>query len=173
VVALFSELGLDADCLAAGLAGFGGVRRRFEVKARTGGVTIIEDYAHHPTEVEVTITAARLGTEGRLWVVFQPHRYTRTADLAPDFGAPLAAADRVIVTDVFSAGEAPQPGVSGRIVAEAVAASGGSVEYVERLGDVAAKLTPQLSDGDTVVLMGAGDVASIWPALVDTVGRGQ
>ena len=173
VVALFAELGFDADCLAAGLAGFGGVRRRFEVKARTGGVTIIEDYAHHPTEVEVTIAAARLGTTGRLWVVFQPHRYTRTADLAPDFGAPLAAADRVIVTDIFSAGEAPQPGVSGRIVAEAVAASGGSVDYVEKLGDVAARLAPQLSDGDTVVLMGAGDVASIWPALVDTAGGGQ
>lgn len=170
VIALLAERGLDAGCLAQGLAGFGGVRRRFEVKARRGGVTIIEDYAHHPTEVEVTIAAARLGTQGRLWVVFQPHRYTRTADLAPDFGAPLAAADRVIVTDIFSAGEAPQPGVSGRIVAEAVAASGGDVEYVARLGDVTTALAPQLAAGDTVVLMGAGDVASIWPTLAERAG---
>lgn len=172
VVALFAELGFDAACLAEGLSGFGGVRRRFEVKARSGGVTIVEDYAHHPTEVDVTVAAARLATEGRLWVVFQPHRYTRTADLAPDFGAPLAAADHVIVTDVFSAGEAPQPGVSGRIVAEAVSASGGSVEYVPRLADVAPSLRPQLAEGDTVVLMGAGDVASIWPALVEGGGAG-
>jgi UDP-N-acetylmuramate--alanine ligase len=172
VVALFAELGFDPGCLAEGLATFGGVRRRFEVKARSDdGVTIIEDYAHHPTEVEVTIAAARQGTEGRLWVVFQPHRYTRTADLAPAFGAPLSGADHIIVTDVFPAGEPPQPGVTGRIVAEAVAASGGSVEYVPRLGDVPATLTPRLSSGDTVVLMGAGDVASIWPLLLETEGR--
>ncbi|GMQ84472.1 MAG: UDP-N-acetylmuramate--L-alanine ligase [Acidimicrobiia bacterium] len=165
VVALFSELGLDSECLASGLASFGGVRRRFEVKARVGGVTILEDYAHHPTEVEVTIAAARQVTAGRLWVVFQPHRYTRTADLAPAFGAPLAAADHIIVTDVYGAGERPQPGVSGRIVAEAVAAAGGSVEYVPMLSDVPALLRGEMESGDTIVLMGAGDVASIWPSL--------
>ena len=170
VVALFSELGLDSGCLAAGLASFGGVRRRFEVKARRGGVTILEDYAHHPTEVEVTIAAAREGTKGRLWVVFQPHRYTRTADLAPGFGAPLAAADRIIVTDVYGAGERPQPGVSGRIVAEAVAAAGGSVEYVPLLHDVPAVLRGRVESGDPVVLMGAGDVASIWPSLAEGEG---
>lgn len=167
VIALFCELGLDLECLAEGIGAFGGVRRRFEIKATSGGITIIEDYAHHPTEVEATVAAARRGTEGRLWIVFQPHRYTRTADLAPAFGAPLARADAVIVTDVFPAGEAPQPGVTGRIVAEAVAASGGTVDYVPLIGDVPAALIPELEPGDTVVLMGAGDVASIWPALVD------
>ncbi len=147
------------------------VRRRFEVKARSGGVTVIEDFAHHPTEVAVTVEAAREETSGRLWVVFQPHRYTRTADLAPEFGKPLAEADRVIVTDVFAAGERPQPGVTGRLVAEAVAASGGTVEYIPHLADVPAALVPELEPGDTVVLMGAGDVAQIWPNLVE--GRGS
>jgi UDP-N-acetylmuramate--alanine ligase len=147
----------------------GGSRLGFDITGISDeGVTIVEDYAHHPTEVEVTIAAARQGTEGRLWVVFQPHRYSRTADLAHAFGSPLSAADRIIVTDVFPAGEAPQPGVSGRIVAEAVAASGGTVEYVPRLGDVPAIVRPRLSSGDTVVLMGAGDVASIWPLLLET-----
>ena len=170
VIALFAELGFDPSCLAEGLGGFGGVRRRFEVKATSGGVTVIEDYAHHPTEVAVTVEAAREETAGRLWVVFQPHRYTRTANLAPDFGKPLAAADRVIVTDVFAAGERPQPGVTGRIVAEAVAASGGIVEYIPLLADVPLALVPELESGDTVVLMGAGDVAQIWPQIVE--GRG-
>ena len=171
VIALFTELGFDPACLAEGLGGFGGVRRRFEVKARSGGVTVIEDFAHHPTEVAVTVEAAREETSGRLWVVFQPHRYTRTADLAPEFGKPLAEADRVIVTDVFAAGERPQPGVTGRLVAEAVAASGGTVEYIPHLADVPAALVPELEPGDTVVLMGAGDVAQIWPNLVE--GRGS
>ncbi len=167
VVALLAEIGMDIGCLAEGISGFAGVRRRFEIKARRDGLTIIEDYAHHPTEVRATITAARQGTDNRLWVVFQPHRYTRTADLAPEFGRPLAGADRVIVTDVFAAGEAPQPGVTGRIVAEAVAAAGGIVDYVPFLSDVPDALLPDLAAGDTVVLMGAGDVASIWPSLVE------
>ena len=170
VIALFAGLGMEPPCLAEGLAGFGGVRRRFEVKARSGGITVLEDYAHHPTEVAVTVAAARQATKGRLWVVFQPHRYSRTANLAPEFGAPLSDADRVIVTDIYPAGERPQPGVTGRIVAEAVAASGGTVDYVPRLADVPATLAPELHTGDTVVLMGAGDVAQIWPALVDGGG---
>ena len=86
------------------------------MKVVIDGISIIDDYAHHPTEVSSTIAAARTMTPGRLWVVFQPHRYTRTAALAPAFGAPLAEADRVVVTAVYSAGERPQPGVTGRLV---------------------------------------------------------
>jgi len=170
VLALLGELGYDLDCAVAGLAAFRGVRRRFETKATVGGVTLIDDYAHHPTEVDSTVTAARMMTGGRVWVVFQPHRYTRTAALAPMFGGPLAAADRVIVTDVYSAGERPEPGVSGRLVAEAVRAAGGTVTYVQRLADVTGRIVDELEDGDTVVLMGAGDVATIWTALADRIG---
>jgi UDP-N-acetylmuramate--alanine ligase len=104
-------------------------------------------------------------------VVFQPHRYTRTADLAPDFGAPLAQADRVIVTDVYAAGEAPIPGVSGKLVAEAVAAAGGNVRYLAQLREVPGELAGTLESGDIVLLLGAGDVTSIADDLTAEIGR--
>jgi UDP-N-acetylmuramate--alanine ligase len=170
VLALLGEVGFDLECAIGGLREFGGVRRRFEVKARVGGICIIDDYAHHPTEVASTVEAARTMTDGNLWVVFQPHRYTRTAGLAPAFGVPLAGADRTIVTDVYGAGEQPQPGVTGRLIEEAVRAGGGDVEYVERLADVPSHLVPSLRSGDTLVLMGAGDVATIWTDIVDQIG---
>ena len=140
------------------------------MKARIGGVTIIDDYAHHPTEVAATVEAARTITRGRGWVVFQPHRFTRTAGLAPAFGRPLANADHVVVTDIYSAGEQPQPGVTGRLVEEAVRASGGDVEYVGRLADVPARIATGLESGDTLILMGAGDVASLWADVGDLIG---
>jgi len=170
VLALLGELGFDLECAVSGLSEFGGVRRRFEVKAKIGGVSIVDDYAHHPTEVASTIDAARTMTDGSLWVVFQPHRYTRTASLAPAFGVPLAAADRIIVTDVYGAGEQPQPGVTGRLVAEAVRAGGGNVEYVERLGNVPSRIAGSLHSGDVLILMGAGDVATIWADVADLIG---
>jgi len=173
VLSLFGELGFDLDCAIGGLESSGGVRRRFEVKAMINGVSIIDDYAHHPTEVRSTLAAARTMTPGRLWVVFQPHRYTRTAALAPAFGAPLAEADRIIITDVYSAGERPQPGVTGRLVAEAVRASGGDVTYIEHLADVPERLAGQMEPGDTLMLMGAGDVATIWDQIADRIGDGS
>lgn len=173
VLSLFGELGFDLDCAIAGLETSSGVRRRFELKALIEGVSIIDDYAHHPTEVRATVAAARTMTPGRLWVVFQPHRYTRTAALAPAFGSPLAEADRTIVTDVYSAGERPQPGVTGRLVAEAVRASGGDTTYIEHLSDVPERLAGQLESGDTVILMGAGDVTTIWDQIADRIGAGS
>ncbi|MGB9359758.1 MAG: UDP-N-acetylmuramate--L-alanine ligase [Acidimicrobiia bacterium] len=170
VLALLGETGYDLKCSIAGLADFGGVRRRFEVKARIGGVTIIDDYAHHPTEVAATVEAAQTITSGRVWVVFQPHRFTRTAGLAPAFGGPLSHADRIVVTDIYGAGEQPQPGVTGRLVEEAVRASGGSVEYVARLADVPEHVADDLEPGDTLILMGAGDVATIWTEVGDLIG---
>ncbi len=161
VLALLAELGYDVEAAGRGLSRFGGVRRRFDVRARIGGVTIVDDYAHHPTEIAATVAAGRLGGWDRVWAVFQPHRYTRTAELAPAYGAPLADADRVIVTDVYGAGEPPQPGVSGRLVAEAVAAAGGDVEYVPELADVPGRIGSLLSPGDLLLLLGAGDVNSL------------
>ncbi|MCP3858904.1 MAG: UDP-N-acetylmuramate--L-alanine ligase, partial [Phycisphaeraceae bacterium] len=137
------------------------------------GVTIIDDYAHHPTEVACTVEAARTMTDGHLWVVFQPHRYTRTAGLAPAFGEPLAGADRIIITDVYGAGEQPQPGVTGRLVEEAVRAGGGDVEYVQHLADVPPRLARSLRPGDALILMGAGDVATIWTDVADRIGGDQ
>lgn len=161
MLALLEGNGFDLAGAAAALEGFTGVRRRYEIKALVGGVTIVDDYAHHPTEVAATIAAASYGTSGRVIAVFQPHRYTRTADLGPDFGAPLALADTVVVTDIYPAGERPIIGVSGRLVSEATEAAGGNVHYAQRLGDVTEVVAAEANEGDVVLLMGAGDVNSI------------
>ncbi len=169
-VALLAELGYDPHAAAAGIGTFGGVRRRFETRVRLDGVTVVDDYAHHPTEVGATISAGRLGGWRRVWAVFQPHRYTRTAALGPAFGEPLATADKVIVTEIYSAGEAPQPGVTGRVVADAVTAAGGDVTYIPSIHDITATLVPQLAEGDVVLLLGAGDINSIADDIAAALG---
>lgn len=170
VLCLLGELGLDVAGAAAGLASFGGVRRRFEVRARIGGVTVVDDYAHHPTEVAATIAAARVGEPRRLVAVFQPHRFSRTAEQADRFGEALAAADRVVVTDVYAAGEAPVPGVSGKLVADAAALGGTQVDYVPRRSDLARALAAEARPGDLVLLMGAGDITLVAEELAGLLG---
>lgn len=170
VIALLDSLGVDAEAGAAALSEFQGVRRRYEIAARVGDITVVDDFAHHPTEVGATIAAAREGTEGAVIAVFQPHRYTRTADLAPLFGRPLALADRVFVTDVYAAGEPPIIGVSGRIVAEAVEAAGGRASYVPRVADVAERVVSVAKPGDTILLLGAGDINATATDIVSIVG---
>ncbi|MCL1602192.1 MAG: UDP-N-acetylmuramate--L-alanine ligase, partial [Actinomycetia bacterium] len=101
------------------------------------------------------------GTEGRVLAVFQPHRYTRTAELGPQFGEPLALADHVIVTDVYAAGEMPIIGVSGRIISEAAVAAGAETTYVQNLADIGAMVADLVAPGDTVLLLGAGDITSL------------
>lgn len=169
-ITFLAELGYDPMQAAQGIASFGGVRRRFETRANIADVTVVDDYAHHPTEVGATISAGRLGGWERVWAIFQPHRYTRTAALGPAFGQPLATADRVIVTDIYSAGEAPQPGVTGRLVAEAVTAAGGDVRYVPSIQDVADSIVPDLLPGDVVLLLGAGDINSIADDIAARLG---
>lgn len=161
VLALLAESGIDIESAAAGLSQFRGVRRRYEIAAIVDGITIIDDYAHHPTEVAATISAASVGSSGRVIAVFQPHRYTRTADLAPEFGAPLALADEVIVSDIYAAGERPIIGVTGRLVSQSVEAAGGRVAFVPRLADIPARVAASAEPGDVVLLLGAGDISSI------------
>jgi UDP-N-acetylmuramate--alanine ligase len=171
VITLLAIEGFDPGAIAEAMERFSGVRRRYEIRAIVDGVTVVDDYAHHPTEVAATIEAAALGSEGRVIVVFQPHRYTRTADLGPDFGAPLARADVVVVTDVYGAGEDPIIGVSGRLVATAAEAAGGSVRYVPRLTDVPDVIADLATGGDTVLLLGAGDITSIAGPVAQAIGR--
>ncbi len=171
VLATLGELGYDVGAAAAGLESFGGVRRRYEVRARIGGVTVVDDYAHHPTEIEATLDAASLGSWRTVWAVFQPHRYSRTAELADEFGSSLARADRIIVTDVYSAGEAPEPGVSGNLVARAVEAAGGTVEYVPLLRDVPDRLLAGVTAGDLVMLLGAGDITGLAEPFAERLGK--
>ncbi len=171
VLALLSEVGHDLAAAAAALESFVGVRRRFEVRARLGGVTVVDDYAHHPTEVAATLAAARLGDWQRVCAVFQPHRYSRTAELATAFGPALAAADRVVVTDVFAAGERPEPGITGKLVADAAAAAGApAVEYVPRRRELAAGLARWAQPGDLILLLGAGDITAVADELAERLG---
>ncbi|NNC74598.1 MAG: UDP-N-acetylmuramate--L-alanine ligase [Acidimicrobiia bacterium] len=158
VLALCGQLEIDVADAAAALAGFGGVKRRFEVRAQTAGVTVVEDYAHHPTEIAATIEAARLGSDGRVWAIFQPHRYSRTAELADEFGPALSGADRVIVTAIYPAGETPIPGVTSQLIVEAVRRSGGDALGIGGFPELTRRLVPELMEGDLVLLLGAGDI---------------
>ncbi len=153
------EAGADLDAVLDGLAGFDGVRRRFELVGTANGVRVFDDYAHHPTEVRVNLAALRAVTEqagtGRVIAVFQPHLYSRTETFATEFGAALSAADEVFVLDVYAAREQPLAGVSGATVADAVSAP---VTYVPDFSAVAARVAASARPGDVVVTMGAGDV---------------
>jgi UDP-N-acetylmuramate--alanine ligase len=161
------ELGAPLEGLLEGLAAFGGVRRRFEFKGRAGGVRVYDDYAHHPTEVSAQLRAARhVAGDGRLVVAFQPHLYSRTQAFAAEFGAALGLADEVVVLDVFGAREEPRPGVTGALVADAVALPAERVHYEPSFAKVPALLAGLVAPGDVVVTMGAGDVTQLAPEVL-------
>jgi UDP-N-acetylmuramate--alanine ligase len=157
------ELGVPFDAVAGALGGFGGVARRFQFRGEMDGVTLIDDYAHIPGEVAAMIDAAREGGWRRVVAVFQPHRYTRTARLWRDFGDAFARADAVVLTDVYAAGEAPQPGVSGRLILRAVldASPGLPVTYLPRRADLVEHVPRLARPGDVVLTLGAGDLTTV------------
>jgi UDP-N-acetylmuramate--alanine ligase len=149
------------------LSGFSGVARRFQELEVVGDIVMVDDYAHHPTEVSATLDAARGAfPKRRLIAAFQPHLYSRTRDLAADFGVALAAADEVWVTDVYPAREAPIAGVSGDLVAAAARQAGvTAVHYVTTLDELGRALRAELRAGDALVAMGAGDIDEMVHAL--------
>jgi UDP-N-acetylmuramate--alanine ligase len=161
------EIGAPADAVLDGLAGFEGVRRRFELVGNSGSVRVFDDYAHHPTEISATLAAVRTVLEqsggGRSLVVFQPHLYSRTKEFAAEFGRALDAADEVFVLDVYGAREQPLTGVSGASVAEHVSVP---VRYLPDLSTVAEQVAAAAGPGDVVVTMGAGDVTLLGPEIV-------
>lgn len=167
-LAVAHHLGLDVAEAAQVLSAFGGVRRRFEHVGDVDGVTVVDDYAHHPTEVMATLAAARTVGHDRVWVVFQPHRYSRTAALGQAFGSAFGDADRVVLMDVYGAGEAPVPGVSGKTVLDALleADPRSAVAYFPHRGDVEPYLVSRVRPGDLVITMGAGDVTAVGGELV-------
>jgi len=151
--------GAEWEAIAEGLASFSGVTRRFERIGAAGGVEVYDDYAHHPTEVEATLRAARERfPDLRLVAAFQPHLYSRTRDFAAEFGRALALADVVLVADVYPAREAPIPGVTGQLVADGARAAGARVEYVAERERVPAALRGLVRAGDVCFTMGAGDL---------------
>ncbi len=163
-------VGVDVPTAAKGLSRFTGAARRFQRLGTIDGVEVVDDYAHHPTELRATLAAARAGTPQRIVVVVQPHRYSRTQVFGAELGRAAAAADLVIVTDVYGSTEAPVPGVTGKLVADAASASGAAVVYRPTLREVIDELAGTVRRGDLVLTTGAGDVTSVGPALLERLG---
>lgn len=166
-VAVASELGIEDAAIARALAQFQGVDRRLQhladLTTALGRVSIVDDYGHHPTEVTATLEAARQAYPGRrLLLAFQPHRYTRTRDLIDDFARALSAADALLITEVYAAGEAPIAGADGRAICRAVRGRGRLEPlFVPQVEELAAALKPVLRDGDVVLAMGAGNISQV------------
>jgi UDP-N-acetylmuramate--alanine ligase len=168
-------LGLDMDLAAAALASFTGVRRRFDLVGEAAGVTVVDDYAHHPTEIGATVGAASELGYSRVWALFQPHRYSRTQAFAHEFGDAFAGADRVVLMDVYSAGESPIPGVGGRTVLESLLGRHPRAQaaYLPHRADIVPYLAQRVAPGDLVMTLGAGDVTSIGPQLIAKLSETQ
>ncbi len=167
VIAVAEELNVPLDIVRSALAGFEGVQRRFTVKGECNGITVVDDYGHHPTEVRATLAGARRAFGRRLVVAFQPHRYTRTHDLMSDFVSAFNDADLLFLTNIYAAGEEPIAGVTGAGLADAVRAHGHrDVTYVDRRVDLPQALLPRLQPGDLVVTLGAGDITHVGPDLL-------
>jgi UDP-N-acetylmuramate--alanine ligase len=170
-LAACDALGADLDRAAAALAEFAGVGRRFERLGEHGGVAVVDDYAHHPSELTATLAAARQAFPGRrLVAVFQPHLYSRTAAHGRAMGEALAAADMVVVTEVYAAREQPIPGVSGRQVADAAQQAGADARFEPTRAEVGRRVYEALEPGDVVLTLGAGDITRVGPELVGWLG---
>ena len=166
------EMGIAMEKILASLAKFGGAKRRFETKGKIEGVWIVDDYAHHPTEIGVTLKAARQTQPKRLLCVFQPHRYTRTQLLFDEFCASFVGCDELIIVDIYAAGEDPIEGVSSAKLAEGIhAATGQKVQYIPRLAKAEEYLQAQAQAGDLIMTIGAGDVFKIGEELVRELER--
>ena len=166
-VAVGLELDVPFAKLAAALAEFRGAERRFEQRGVVNGVTVIDDYGHHPTEIAAVLSAARAANPPRIIVAFQPHRYTRTRDLMAEFGSALAGADEVVLTDIYAASEEPIAGITIEALAAAVNKMRQSpVHVVPKLTDMAARVADLARPGDLVITLGAGSISGLATALV-------
>lgn len=164
-------LDISFDQIRAGLESWQGVGRRFEVKGEAGGVLVVDDYGHHPTEVAATIQAAVASYRRRLFVLFQPHRYSRTQALAAEFGTCFDGAHRVFLTDVYAAGEKPIPGVGAESIVARVKSDGkAAIEHVHTYQDGVRRIVEEVRAGDMVITMGAGDVTKAGDLLLAQLG---
>ena len=174
-IAVADVLGLPVDKAALALSEFKGARRRFTHVGDVAGVTVVDDYGHHPTEIQATLAAASDLQFGRIVTVFQPHRYSRTEALQDMFAHAFDKCDVLLVMDVFSAGEMPIPGISGKTVANKVTAAGGvdDVTYIPHRKELVEHLCDIVRPGDLVITQGAGDVTSIGPSFIKAMKARQ
>jgi UDP-N-acetylmuramate--alanine ligase len=169
---VIGELGVDLVAAAEGLSGFSGAARRFERRGSAGGVELVDDYAHLPTEIRAALAAGRSGDWGRVVVVFQPHRYSRTEALLEEFATAFDDADLLVLTEIYAAGEAPRPGVDGVALVDAVrgARPGLDVRWARTLPEVAELLGAELRPGDLCMTVGAGDVTTVADLVLPLLG---
>ncbi len=172
VIAVAEEMDVPLDVVRTALAEFGGVQRRFTVRGDAAGVTVVDDYGHHPTEVLATLGGARKAFGRRLVVAFQPHRYSRTHEMLREFVTSFNDADVLFVSSVYAAGEDPIPGATGDALAEAIRAHGHrDVTYVEKRTELAREMLPRLREGDLVLTLGAGDITHVGPELLELLAQ--
>ena len=163
-------LDVDFDTAAAALAGFAGVERRFEHKGEAAGISVVDDYGHHPTEIAAVLRAAREAGVGRILCVFQPHRFSRTAHLMDEFPPALALADEVVLTDIYPAGEAPIPGITIEALAARVRqAARGPVHVVASLAELPGAVARIARPGDLVITLGAGSIGTVGPRVLEAL----
>jgi len=161
-------LDIQVEAIRAGLDQFRGVDRRFQLRGRAAGVSVIDDYGHHPTEIKATLAAARQCGFRKLHVIFQPHRYTRTRDLIEEFTTAFGDADSLFVLDIYAASEKPIEGVSGETLARAIREKGEpSAEYVSSFPEAVSAAAARAEDGDMVLTLGAGSISQLGPMMVE------
>ena len=165
-VAAARELGISMEYDKAGLMNFKGTDRRFEYKGEVNGITILDDYAHHPTEIEATLTAAKNYPHRKIWCAFQPHTYTRTKALLKDFGKALSLADHVVLADIYAAREADTGEIHSRDLQAEIQTHGTAADYFSTFKEIENFLLENCSPGDLVITMGAGDIVTVGEELL-------
>ena len=166
-VAIAHQLEVDPGKIAEGISRFRGVDRRFHLRGKTRGVAVVDDYGHHPTEIRATLAAARECGYERIHVVFQPHRYSRTHDLLEQFAGAFKEADSVVVLPIYSASEAPIPGVTGEMLAKRI--EGPMVEFSPDFATAIASVTARAREGDLILTLGAGSVSQLPPQILAAI----
>jgi UDP-N-acetylmuramate--alanine ligase len=164
-------IGLDIPIYSIqyALETFRGVDRRFQLRGEVGGIRVVDDYGHHPTEIRATLQAAKQCCEGRIHVIFQPHRYTRTQALLPEFATSFGNADSLFVLDIYPASEQPIPGITAQMLTEKIAASGHPAMYVSSFSDAVAAAVSVAEAGDVILTLGAGSVYQLGPQIVEAL----
>ena len=166
-IAVGVGLDISPDAIRTALDQFRGVDRRFQLKGRAAGVSVIDDYGHHPTEIKATLAAARQCGFRKVHVIFQPHRFTRTRDLMDDFTTAFADADSLVVLDIYAASEKPIEGITGEILAKRIEERGKKAEYANSFAEAVSKAAASAQDGDMILTLGAGSVSQLGPMILE------
>jgi UDP-N-acetylmuramate--alanine ligase len=170
-IAVGVGLDIGVEAIRAALDQFRGVDRRFQLRGQAAGVSVIDDYGHHPTEIKATLAAARQCGFGKVHVIFQPHRYTRTRDLMEEFTTAFADADSLIVLDIYAASEKPIDGITGEALAQRIRERGKDARYMPSFGDAAGAAAATAHEGDMILTLGAGSVSQLGPMILEKLNE--